>query len=77
MERKEKQLTKERETTDRRKEKHLTKERETFDRIKREHPTEKGQKILSATTAQEIRAISGQGSPTVSPLSRLSKPQDT
>ena len=28
-------------------------------------------------TKQEIRAISGQGSPTVSPLSRLSKPQDT
>ena len=39
------------------------KERETFDRIKREPPTEKGQKILSATIAQEIWAISGQESP--------------
>ena len=71
MERKEKHLTKERETTDRRREKHLTKERETFDRIKREHPTEKGERIPLATIAQEIRAISGQESPTVSPRSHL------
>jgi hypothetical protein len=28
-----------------RKEKHLTKERETFDRIKSEHQTEKGERI--------------------------------
>lgn len=52
-----------------RKEKHLTKERETFDRIKREHPTEKGERIPSATIAQEIWALSRQRSPTVSPRS--------
>lgn len=41
-----------------RKEKHLTKERETFDRTKREHPTEKGERIPLATIAQEIWALS-------------------
>ena len=71
MERKEKHLTKERETTDRRREKHLTKEKETFDRIKSEHPTGKGERIPSATIAQKIWAISGQESPTVSPRSHL------
>jgi len=62
---------KKRETTDRRREKHLTKERETFDRIKREHQTEKGERIPSATIAQEIWALSRQESPTVSPRSHL------